>query len=95
VQVLRDADLPDFDRQVELSDRRGTIGRVDLHRDGVVIELVGRAWHLPRFGPDHRRYARLTGAGHLFLPFTFDDVEFHPHDVVDLVADALARRHAG
>ena len=29
VQVLRDAGLPTFDRQVELADEEGFIGRVD------------------------------------------------------------------
>ena len=61
---------------------QGCIGRVDLHRDGVVVELVGREWHLDRFAHDHRRYARLTGAGYQLLPFTFDDVEVRPGHVV-------------
>jgi very-short-patch-repair endonuclease len=85
VQVMRDAGLPGFDRQVELSDRYGLIGRVDPYHRGGVVELVGRAWHVDRFSPDHRRYARLTGAGYRFLPFTFDDVEGRPGHVVDAI----------
>ena len=72
-------------------DRHGPIGRVDLFLDGVVVELVGRAWHLDRFSAHYRRYARLTGAGYRFLPFTFDDVEGRSDHVVAMIAATLAR----
>ena len=51
VQLLRDAGLPTFDRQVELTDEDGFIGRVDLSRASVVIEALGKRWHLPTFDP--------------------------------------------
>lgn len=88
-QVLRAAGIADFHRQVSLFDRLGRIGIVDFARDGVVIEVVGRQWHLDRFAPDHRRYARLTAAGQRLLTFTFDDVEGRPGHVVDATRAAL------
>jgi hypothetical protein len=91
VQVLRDAGLPSFDRQVELADDEGPIGRVDFHRAGVVIEALGKAWHLSTFDPDNLRSSRLIAAGHLVLPFTFHHVEAKPAHVVRAVARALAR----
>lgn len=91
VQVVRDAGLADFDRQVELSDEHGVIGRVDFQAGAIVVELVGRRWHLDRFDPDHRRYARLTAAGQLLLPFTFNQVEHHSEDVVATLLAALDR----
>ncbi|MCC6437674.1 MAG: DUF559 domain-containing protein [Acidimicrobiales bacterium] len=89
-QVLRAAGLPQFDRQVELFDDRGEIGRVDFRRDHVIAELVGKQWHLDRFNADHARYARLTAAGYRLLPFTFDDVERRPEHVARTVDGALS-----
>jgi very-short-patch-repair endonuclease len=91
VQLLRDAGLPTFDRQVELRDEEGPIGRVDFTLASVVVEAVGRQWHLETFGPDHRRYARLAAAGHVLLPVTFEDAEARPTHVVRAVTRALAR----
>jgi len=91
LQVLRHGGLPDFDRQVTIEDADGPIGRVDLHRSGVVIELVGARWHLDRFDADHRRYARIASAGYCLLPFTFNDVEHRPGHVLQATAEALAR----
>lgn len=90
VQVLRRPGLPEFDRQVELSDDGGPIGRVDLFCRGVVLELVGARWHLDHFDRDHRRYARLAAAGYHLLPFTFNDVEHRSHHVTSSAA-ALAQ----
>ena len=92
VQVLRDAGLPYFRRQVPIEDGRGFIGFVDFHLDGIVIEIVGKEWHLDRFNPDHRRYARIGAAGYGLLPFTFDDIEFHPGHVVSATRDLLEQR---
>jgi hypothetical protein len=92
--VLRDAGLPDFDRQVELTDEEGFIGRVDFFRAGVVIEALGKAWHLPTCDPDQFRSSRLSAAGHRALPITFHDVEARPEHVVRMVERALARAAA-
>ena len=92
VQVLRTGSLPDFERQVDLYDSDGLIGWVDLFLDGVVIELVGKKWHLEKFDPDHVRYARLAAAGYALVPFTFSDVEHHPRHVVDATRSALRQR---
>lgn len=91
VQVLRDACIAPFERQVPIDDTDGHIGTVDLHREGVVIELVGARWHLERFSPDHHRYNRLTTAGYRLLTLTFDEVEHQTDFVATAVAEALAR----
>ena len=90
-QVLRAAALPAFHRQVELRDGGGRIGIVDFALGSVVIEAVGERWHLERFHPDHRRYARLVAAGHRLLTFTFEDIEHRPDHVVDATRRALGR----
>lgn len=90
-QVLRAAGLPALHRQVELRDTGGRIGIVDFALGPVVIEVVGRRWHLERFDPDHRRYARLVAAGNRLLTFTFEDIEHRPDHVVDATRRALAR----
>lgn len=94
IQVLRDAGIVGFDRQVELFDERGFIGRVDLFRDGVAIETVGKAWHLPRYDADHARYARIAALGLVVLPFTFDHVEHDAGHVVRTTHRALVGRAA-
>ncbi len=90
LQVLRHGGLGDFERQVVLEDHDGVIGRVDLCRNRVVLELVGARWHLDRFDADHRRYARISAAGYRLLPFTFSDVEHRPDHVTRSTAAALA-----
>jgi very-short-patch-repair endonuclease len=90
-QVLRTAGVADFERQVDLVDADGRIGRVDFLRGKVVIEVVGEAWHLPRFHPDHERYARLAAAGYTLLPFTFTHIEHQQHHVIDATVAALRR----
>lgn len=88
-QVLRAERLPTFHRQVEVRDGQGRIGTVDFSLGAVVIEVVGQRWHLERFGPDHRRYARLTAAGRRLLTFTFEDIEHRPEHVADATRRAL------
>ena len=90
VQVLRRGGLDDFDRQVELRDAQGWIGRVDFSRGGVVIEVVGKKWHEPRVDPDSHRYTRLTAAGHRLLLFTFTDIEHQPEHVIGATRAARA-----
>ena len=94
-QVLHQAGVADFERQVEVRDDAGVIGIVDFARDGVVIEVVGERWHLDRFNPDHRRYARLTAAGHRLLTFTFNDIERRAHHVADATVASLNLRGHG
>ena len=50
---------------------------------------MSERWHLERFGPDHRRYARLAAAGHRLLSSTFEDIEHQPGHVADATARAL------
>jgi hypothetical protein len=90
VQVLRACGLDDFERQVDLHDTEGWIGRVDFHRDGVVIEVVGKKWHEPRVDPDSHRYTRLCAAGYRPLLFTFTDIEHRPEHVIRATRAARA-----
>lgn len=91
VQELRNAGLPVFERQVETFDEEGRIGFVDFRRDLVVIEGVGEEWHVPKFDPDHERYARLGSGPFLFIPATFNNVERGTARFVDRVARAVYR----
>ena len=91
MQLLRDAGLATFDGQVGLRDEDGPIGRVDFALACVVVEAVGRRWHVETFSPEHRRCARLAAAGHVLLPVTFEDAEARPTHVVRAVTRALAR----
>ena len=51
--------------------------------------VVGERWHVERFNPDHRRYARLTAAGYRLLTFTFEDIEHNASHVLDATTAAL------
>ncbi len=89
VQVLRDGGLPDFERQVNIEDDRGFVGRVDLYRDGVVLEAFGKRPHADQLDHDSFRTARLAALGFTVLPFTFEHVERDPEHVVRTTQDAL------
>ncbi len=92
VQELRRVRLPDFERQVEMSDEEGFLGFVDFRHDaGVVIEAVGATWHFDRWNPDRERDARLGAGTYRFIPATFDAVEQRTGAFTDLVARALDR----
>ncbi len=88
VQVLRDAGLPTFDRQVQIGPYR-----VDLGRDHVVIEFLGEEWHHDRTSADFQRIRWLQTQEHLVvLPVVFGDVEHRTQGFVGDVRAALATR---
>ena len=93
VQLLRAQDLPAPQRQVELFDRSGLIGRVDLLVGHLVIELDGRAHHDndPAFHRDRLRRARLEAAGYAVVEFTYRLVVDEAALVATIVRDTLAR----
>lgn len=94
VQVLRAGGLPEFERQVDVEDRRGRfIGRVDFRLGPVVIECLGRKDHDGREDVDLARIADLTAAGLAVLPFRFAHIEHQQHHVLSTTSDAL--RQAG
>lgn len=92
VQLLRDGGLPDPQRQVELRDSDGFIGRVDLLLDPVVIELHG-GQHNDRVAldGDRLRRARLEASGYRVLEFGYRSVVQQPVQVVSLVRATLDR----
>jgi very-short-patch-repair endonuclease len=71
-------------------DGDGWIGRVDFSRANVVIEVVGKKWHVPRVDPDSHRYTRLSAAGFRLLLFTFTDIEHRPDHVIGATRAARA-----
>ena len=79
-QIIDQAGLPPFDRQVELYDDQGLIGRVDaVDRDArLIVELDSARYHtaLTDRESDQRRDRRLTAAGYRVCRFTDTDV-FH------------------
>ena len=90
VQVLRNGGLPAFDRQVELYAAGGRwLGRVDLYRQGVVLEFDGRAPHDPWFVRDRRRWTALSAAGYRLAVFTWTDVWDQPATVVERATSLL------
>ncbi|MGD9753036.1 MAG: DUF559 domain-containing protein [Acidimicrobiia bacterium] len=92
VQLLRDGGLPDPQRQVELRDSDGFIGRVDLLLDALVVELHG-AQHNDgaALDADRLRRARLEAAGYRVLEFGYRSVVQQPVHVVSLVRATLDR----
>jgi len=93
IQVLRNGGLGEAERQVEVHDADGFVGRVDQRLGGVYIEYDGYAHHRDReiFVSDRRRWNRLAMAGCRLAVFSYDDVEGAPQTLVDTLR-ALARR---
>jgi hypothetical protein len=94
VNLMDRAGLPQPDRQVDLGDAGGWVGRVDfLHRPFPVIsETDGREHHtslLDRLA-DEERDRRLRAAGFTVLRFTWFDVVHRPDWTVASIRRALA-----
>jgi hypothetical protein len=89
VQLLRRHGLPDPERQVEVFDRTGRIGRVDFLLGRLAMEVDGRAYHdnAEAYHGDRLRWDRLQAAGYDTLLFTYPQVEFDPGTVAALVRD--------
>ncbi|MDH4144621.1 MAG: type IV toxin-antitoxin system AbiEi family antitoxin domain-containing protein [Acidimicrobiia bacterium] len=92
IQRLRDAGLGDWDRQAWLDvELNGHRVRVDLHRDGHVIEFDGRDPHARHHTRDRRRWNALTAAGYQVRVFTWADVEHEHTAMTDVVRRMLGR----
>jgi hypothetical protein len=82
VDLCRARGWPVADRQVDLGDEIGWIGRIDfVWRDlRLVVELDGRDTHTGKLDreADARRDARLTAAGWTVVRLGWDDVVTHP-----------------
>jgi very-short-patch-repair endonuclease len=99
IGVVRKHGLPEPDRQVDLGDEDGWIGRVDfLFRDKrVIVEVDGGAFHdgLVDRQHDEQRDVRLLAAGWSVLRFRWRDVVDHPHDVARSIRCAFDTSQRG
>jgi very-short-patch-repair endonuclease len=91
--ILRKAGLPEFERQVDVGDEAGWIGRVDfLYRPRHLILMVdGHRWHsalLDRLADDAQS-ARLVRAGFEVIRVSESQVWLSPDQVVARVKGAL------
>jgi len=90
IQVLRDAGLVGFERQVWVHlGRAGRRVRVDLFCDGRVIEFDGRDPHAEHHTRDRRRWNALADENVPLRIFTWDDVEHNPLGLVTSVRRLL------
>ncbi|MBK5289216.1 MAG: DUF559 domain-containing protein [Acidimicrobiia bacterium] len=93
VDLITAGELPQPDRQVDLGDDDGWIGRVDfLYRDSrIVIETDGKEHHtalLDRMA-DADRDRRLTAAGWRVLRFAWFDIVHRPEWTLDRLRAAM------
>lgn len=100
VQLLRRHGLPEPQRQVEIRDDAGFVGRVDLLVGPVVIELHGGQHNgAAVLDADRLRRARLEAAGYRVLGFGYLLVIERPAFVAGIVRDTLTQAaghaHAG
>jgi very-short-patch-repair endonuclease len=95
-RILEDAGEAPFERQVEIGDDEGWIGRVDFvdRRRKLVVEIQSQTFHssLSDRRRDAARIARLRAAGWTVLEVTEQELWSAPSLVVDRVR--AARRHA-
>lgn len=85
IELARRFGLPEPERQIDLGDEHGWIGRVDFLFRGarVVVEVDGAAFHdgLLDRRSDEARDTRLAAAGWKVLRFRWDDVVNRPSAV--------------
>ena len=91
---LRRCRLRGWSCNVEVSDRDGVIGLLDVAFPTIklAVELDGRAWHVDpdRFQHDRIRQNRLVAAGWIVLRFTWEDVAFRLDAVLAEIRAAVA-----
>jgi very-short-patch-repair endonuclease len=89
VELARRYGLPEPERQVDLGDDTGWIGRVDFLFRGarIVVEVDGAEFHdgLVDQQSDAARDRRLTGAGWHVLRFRWDDIVNRPESVAQSI----------
>jgi hypothetical protein len=98
--ILRDAGEAPFERQVDLGDDDGWIGRVDFvdHPCRLIAEVQSELFHSGRVDRvrDEARFSRFRRAGWTLLEIREFDIWHRPYRVVAVVRDArrAARRRA-
>ena len=92
VQLVRDAGLPQPERQYEVRDGLRRVGRIDFAypERRLAIELDGYGPHADRFQSDRTRQNRLVLLGWTVLRFTSADVVERPDQVAAALTTALA-----
>jgi very-short-patch-repair endonuclease len=89
IELARRYGLPEPERQVDLGDNDGWIGRVDFLFRGarIVVEVDGAAFHdgLVDRRHDAERDRRLSAAGWYVLRFRWDDIVNRPHAVAQSI----------
>jgi very-short-patch-repair endonuclease len=95
-QIVEEAGEGPIDRQVDLGDEEGWIGRVDFIDRGarIVIEVQSSMFHYGRVdrARDEARFARLRRAGWTVIEVNELDIWYHPDRVLGAVR--AARRTA-
>lgn len=96
LRLVREADLPIPDQQVDLGDDEGWIGRVDFLFRGaaLVVEVDGKAFHdgLLDRRADAGRDARLNAAGFRVERFRWNDVVHRSEQVRERLRELLGSR---
>jgi very-short-patch-repair endonuclease len=95
LQLLRSADLPLPDRQLEIRDGTRLLGRADFgypdHK--LAIEAVSFRWHSGRtaWSRDQRRWNALVAVGWRVINVTWEDLTLRSNEVVARVRQALGQ----
>jgi len=97
-RLLRRHHLPQPQRQVEVRDGQGFVGRVDFAYPElkIAIEVQSHRWH-SSWGAqrsDMERLTRLQTQGWIVIQVTYDDLERRPESVVRRIRDAINVRKA-
>ncbi|HEY6532336.1 MAG TPA: DUF559 domain-containing protein [Acidimicrobiales bacterium] len=97
--ILADVGDPPFERQVDLGDEHGWIGRVDFLDRALrlVVEVQSALFHSSRVDQarDEIRFERLRGAGWTVLEVNELDIWYHPPRVIAQVRAARRAARAG
>ena len=93
VQLFREGNLPDPERQVVIRDERGQfVARVDFRFGGTVVECDGREHHAREgsFERDRERWDRLQALGLRPMVFTYDHIERKRRRTLDLLGQTMS-----
>ena len=92
-RLLRRNRLPQPQRQVEVRDQEGFIGRVDFAYPElkIAIEVQSRRWHSSWVsqGKDKERLNRLQILGWIIIQVTYEDLQHHSAVVARRIREAL------
>jgi len=95
-RLLRRHRLPQPERQVEVRDAQGFVGRVDFAYPElkIAIEVQSYRWHSSWVaqGKDRERLTRLQLLGWIIIQVTYEDLAHHPDKVAGRIEEAIERR---